>query len=65
MIKVNMVQMQKNLSEVNYSINKKDLIKHAEEKGADEKILRVFKQLPLRGYQTATDVSEALNNLGS
>ncbi|BDA68914.1 hypothetical protein RIVM261_016770 [Rivularia sp. IAM M-261] len=65
MIKVNMVQMQKNLSEVNYPINKKDLIKHAEEKGADEKILRFFKQLPLRDYQTATDVSEALNNLDS
>ncbi|OKH46696.1 hypothetical protein NIES2101_24530 [Calothrix sp. HK-06] len=65
MIKLNLVQIQKNLKEVNYLINKKDLIKHAEEKGADEKIMRVFKQLPLRDYQTATDVSEALNNLGS
>ncbi|RUT06819.1 hypothetical protein DSM106972_030760 [Dulcicalothrix desertica PCC 7102] len=65
MIKVNLVQIQKKLKEVNYPINKKDLIKHADEKGANEKILRFFKQLPLRDYQTATDVSEALNNLDS
>lgn len=65
MIKVNMVQMQKNLSEVNYPINKKDLIRYAKEKGADDKILRFFKQLPLRDYETPTGVSKALNNLDS
>ncbi|BAZ14979.1 hypothetical protein NIES4071_68490 [Calothrix sp. NIES-4071] len=63
MIKVNVVQIQKNLNEVNYPINKKDLIKHAEEKGVDEKILRIFKQLPLRDYETLSDVSKALDNL--
>ena len=65
MVKVNVMQIQKNLNEVTYPINKKDLIKHAEEKGVDEKILKIFKQLPLRDYQTITDVSQALDNLES
>jgi Protein of unknown function (DUF2795) len=65
MIKVNLVQLQKNLNEVNYPINKKDLIKHAEEKGADEKILRALKQLPLQDYETLATVSKALDNLES
>jgi hypothetical protein len=65
MVKVNVMQIQKNLHEVTYPINKKDLIKHAEEKGVDEKILKIFKQLPLRDYQTITDVSQALDNLES
>ena len=63
MAKVNTVQLQKNLNEVNYPVSKKDLIKHAEQKGADEGVLRAFKQLPSKQYETAVDVSNAIGNI--
>ena len=63
MATVNLVQLQKNLNEVDYPVSKKDLIKHAEEKGADEVILRTIKQLPLEQYETADDVSKAISDI--
>lgn len=60
MAKLNSTQLEKNLNEVNYPVSKKDLIMHAEEKGADEKILRALKQLPNQQYETPADVGKAL-----
>lgn len=63
MIKVNSVQLQKNLNEVDYPVSKKDLVQHAEEKGADEGVLRALKQLPSKQYETSADVSNAIGNI--
>lgn len=63
MATVNTVQLQKNLNEVDYPVSKKDLIQHAEQKGADEGILRAFKQLPSQQYETAADVSKAIGDI--
>ncbi len=60
MAKVNPIQLQKNLNEVNYPLSKKDLIMYAEQKGVDEQVLRLLKQLPSKQYETATDVSLAI-----
>ncbi|WP_242045535.1 MULTISPECIES: DUF2795 domain-containing protein [unclassified Calothrix] len=57
------VQLNKNLHELNYPISKKDLIKNAEEKGFDEKVLRILKKIPYQDYENSTDVSEAIANL--
>lgn len=64
MAKVNLVQLQKNLIGVDYPISKKDLIMHAEQTGADEKVLRALKQLPNEQYETTADVSKALAESG-
>ena len=63
MARVNQVQLQKNLNEIGYPISKTDLIKHAEYKGADERILRAFKQLPSKQYETPADVSNAIGDI--
>lgn len=60
---VNSVQLQKSLNEVNYPVSKQGLIYHAEQKGADERILRAFRQLPSQQYATPGDVSKAINEL--
>ncbi|MBD2775837.1 DUF2795 domain-containing protein [Iningainema tapete] len=57
------VQLQKNLNEVNYPISKKDLIKYAEQKGVDERVLRTLKQIPSQQYETSAAVSEAVGNV--
>ncbi|GAA6620007.1 DUF2795 domain-containing protein [Scytonema sp. NUACC26] len=60
MIRVNYVQLQKSLNEVQYPVSKKDLIFYAEEKGVDEGVLRAFRNLPNQQYQTPVDVSQAM-----
>lgn len=59
-MRVNRVQLQKNLSEVQYPVSKKALIMYAEEKGVDERVLRSFKDLPNQQYQTPLDISQAI-----
>lgn len=60
-IKVNPVQLQKNLKQINYPLSKKQLVKYAEEKGVDEQVLRALKCLPSKQYQTLDEVKEAIN----
>jgi hypothetical protein len=59
-MRVNRVQLQKNLSEIQYPVSKKALIMYAEEKGVDEGVLRSFRDLPNQQYQTPLDISQAI-----
>ncbi|ARV60285.1 hypothetical protein BZZ01_18075 [Nostocales cyanobacterium HT-58-2] len=61
MVEVNLVQLQKNLNEVEYPVSKKNLIFYAEEKGVDEGVLRMLKNLPNKQYQTQAEVRKALS----
>lgn len=62
MARVNPVQLQKNLNEIDYPVSKKDLIKHAEVTGVDEGVLRALKQLPSKQYETPADVTNAISD---
>ncbi|MBD6617458.1 DUF2795 domain-containing protein [Komarekiella sp. 'clone 1'] len=61
MMRVNTVQLQNSLNEVSYPLSKQDLVRYAEEKGIDERVLRALKQLPSKEYQTLADVSKAIS----
>lgn len=63
MAKLNPVQLQKNLNQVNYPLSKKNLVKYAEEKGIDEKILRILKKLPSKQYDTLADVANLIGEI--
>ncbi|MBH8554238.1 DUF2795 domain-containing protein [Nostocaceae cyanobacterium CENA357] len=63
MTKLNPVQLQKNLNQVNYPLSKKSLVKYAEEKGIDEKVLRVLKKLPSQQYETLADVVKLVDEI--
>ncbi|WP_013321654.1 DUF2795 domain-containing protein [Gloeothece verrucosa] len=60
MSKINLVQLNKALSKVDYPISRRDLIKYAEDKGIDEKVLRLFTQLPSQRYQTSDEALSAI-----
>lgn len=62
-IKVNPVQLEKNLHQVNYPLNKKDLVMYAELKGVDEQILRALKRIPAKEYKTLADISQAIEDI--
>lgn len=60
MAKINPIQMQKSLKGMDYPASKEELVKHAEQQGADEDVRAVLAQLPDRQYETPADVSKAV-----
>ncbi len=63
MAKVNPVQVQKFLGGLDYPASKEDLMKRAEQEGADENVRSTLEQLPDQNYETPADVSEAIGEL--
>ncbi len=63
MAKVNPIQMQKYLKGMNYPASKEELVKHAEQQGADENVRSVLEQLPEQEYGTPADVSQAVGQI--
>jgi Protein of unknown function (DUF2795) len=59
----NPVQVQKYLGGVDYPARKQDLVKRAQQEGADENVLAALERLPDQTYQSPADVSEALGSL--
>ena len=58
--KVNPVQVQKFLGGVDYPARREDLVRAAEQHGADENVRAVLQQLPDEAYETPADVSQAM-----
>lgn len=63
MLNITPVQLEQNLGILNYPATKQDLIKNAEEHGADEKILRALKKMPQKQYETIAAVSQTLSDI--
>ena len=57
---VNPIQLQKYLSGIDYPANKQDLIRRAEQQGADDNVLQTLKSLKREDFNSPNDVSEAL-----
>jgi hypothetical protein len=63
MAKVNPIELQKHLKGVDYPASKEELIEHAQQQGADEKIREILEQLPDEEYETPAEVSKAVGNI--
>ncbi|MGE5658668.1 MAG: DUF2795 domain-containing protein [Actinomycetota bacterium] len=63
MAKVNPIQIQKDLKGVDYPVSKQDLVKHAQQQGANQDVQSVLEQLPDRQYDTPAEVSKAIGEL--
>lgn len=63
MAKVNPIQVQKFLSSVDYPASKDDLVKRAEDQGADSEALDALRQMPGDRFNSPNDVSEAIGKL--
>lgn len=63
MTKVNPIQLQKHLKDVDYPASKEDLINQAKQQGADENALSALEQLPDEQYETPADVSKAIGDI--
>lgn len=63
MAKINPIQLEKFLKGVDYPASKADLIKRAEQNGADENALAALRELPDRTYDGPVGVSKAVGQI--
>ncbi|KQO01930.1 hypothetical protein ASF21_10315 [Arthrobacter sp. Leaf234] len=52
------IDIQKALGGLDYPASRDDLVKHAEDKGADASVLDTLKNLPDREFDSPTDVNK-------
>ena len=57
---VNPIQIEKFLKGIDYPARKADLIKRAEQNGADEQVRATLQQLPDQQFDSPADVSKAI-----
>ncbi len=60
---VNPIQVEKFLKGVDYPASKDDLVKKAEQNGADQEIRSTLQQLKENKFDTPADVSKAIGEL--
>lgn len=60
---VNPVQLQKYLGGLDYPVSREDLIRRAQERGADDKVLQTLRSLPTDRFNSPNDVSEAVGKI--
>jgi hypothetical protein len=60
---VNPIQLQKYLGGLDYPASKEDLLRRAQEQGADTDVLQTLRSLPADQFNSPNDVSEAVGQL--
>lgn len=60
MATINPIQLQKYLKGMDYPARKADLLKRAEQNGADDQVRSTLEQLPDQEFDSAADVSKAI-----
>jgi hypothetical protein len=63
MAKVNPIQVEKFLKGLDYPVSKPDLIKYAQQHGADANAMSVLQQLPNRTFESPAGVSKAIGEI--
>ncbi len=59
----NPIQVEKFLKGMDYPASKEDLLKKAEQQGADDNVLETLKMIPDQIYNSPKDLSRAIGNL--
>lgn len=64
MARVNPIEVEKSLKGIDFPAKKQDLLKHAQQKGAEQDVLETIKDLPEKEFHTAADVTKAIGEMG-
>lgn len=59
----NPVEVEKSLKGIDFPAKKQDLIKHAQQHGADQNVIETIKDLPREEFHTAADVTKAIGEI--
>lgn len=60
MARISPIQVQKHLKGIDYPFSKEDLLKYAQDNGADDELAAMLEELPDEDYETPADVSKAI-----
>jgi hypothetical protein len=63
MAHVSPVVVEKSLKGMHYPAKKRDLIKHAQQQGAEEEVVEALKDLPAQDFHSPIDVSKAIGEM--
>ncbi len=63
MAKVNPIQLEKHLKGLDYPAKKADIIRYAEQHGADETVKSALQQIPDQTYEGPTGISKAIGQI--
>jgi hypothetical protein len=62
MAKINPIELQKSLKGVDYPAKKDDIVKAAENNGAEDEILEALRNISEDSFEKPTDVTKALSD---
>jgi hypothetical protein len=62
MAKINPIELQKSLKGVDYPAKKDDIVKAAENNGAEDEILEALRNISQDNFEKPTDVTKALSD---
>lgn len=60
---VNPVQVQKFLKDVDYPCSKGELLRAAEDQGADEKVMDTLRRIPMDNFNSPNDIAEGIGRI--
>ncbi len=63
MARANPVEVEKSLKGINFPAKKEDLVKHAQQHGANQEVIETIKELPEEEFHTPIDVTKAIGEL--
>lgn len=63
MAEVNPIQVEKHLKGLDYPTSKDNLVKHAQQQGADQNIMDALQKLPDETFNKPTDVTKAIGEI--
>ncbi|MCK9486451.1 MAG: DUF2795 domain-containing protein [Dehalococcoidia bacterium] len=58
---INPAQLQQYLGDINFPVEKQQLIDHAQQRGAGEQALQALRGLPNQRFNSPTEVSQAMS----
>jgi hypothetical protein len=59
----NPMEVEKSLKGIDFPAKKQDLVNHAQQHGADERVLETLKDLPRDEFHNAADVTRAIGEM--
>ncbi len=61
--RANPVEVEKSLKGIDYPTKKQDLIKYAQQHGANQEVLETIKDLPEENFNSPVDVTKAIGEI--
>lgn len=63
MAHVNPVEVEKSIKGINFPAKKQELVKHAQEHGANREVIDTIEHLPKDNFNNAADVAKAVGEM--